>query len=168
MIAMALSCHPELLIADEPTTALDVTIQAQIMDLLFKLRDKMGMGIILITHDFGVVAEAAEHVAVMYCGKIVEAAPVRELFRRPLHPYSRGLIESIPRMDVRLNRLPIIKGAVPNPLSMPPGCSFSSRCEHSTDKCKPCVPALSDIGGRQVRCFLHSQAIEPMEAEEAV
>jgi peptide/nickel transport system ATP-binding protein len=161
MIAMALSCNPELLIADEPTTAIDVTIQAQIMDLLTELRSKIGMGVILITHDLGVVAENADRVVVMYCGKIVEEAPVKEIFKNSAHPYSAGLINSIPRMDIRVARLPIIRGTVPNLLEAPDGCNFSNRCDYCMEKCKREIPKLVKIGeGHFVRCFLHSAETE--------
>lgn len=160
MIAIALCCNPDLLIADEPTTALDVTIQAQILELISKLRDKMEMAVLLITHDLGVVAETADRVIVMYCGKIVEEAYVSDLFTSPKHPYTQGLLESIPKMDDEKERLYMIKGMVPNPLEMPKGCAFSDRCEKCTEKCKENVPALTDIGGRKVRCFLYSNKAE--------
>ncbi|MDR2750090.1 MAG: ABC transporter ATP-binding protein [Clostridiales bacterium] len=157
MIAMALSCDPQLLIADEPTTALDVTIQAQIMDLLHGLKERLGMGMILITHDLGIVAETADRVAVMYCGRIVEEAPVKELFEEPLHPYTKGLIASIPRLDVSVKRLPVIRGMVPDPTLVPKGCSFSDRCDYCLDKCKIAIPGLASVSpNRKVRCFLRS------------
>ena len=160
MIAMALSCHPELLIADEPTTALDVTIQAQILDLLYDLRKKLNMAVLLITHDLGVVAEAADRVIVMYCGRIVEEASVQDIFESPKHPYTIGLLQSIPKLDDDRDRLYMIKGMVPNPLAMPKGCAFSDRCEKCMDRCKEQVPALTKIGQNQVRCFLYSDEIE--------
>jgi peptide/nickel transport system ATP-binding protein len=136
MIAMALSCNPALLIADEPTTALDVTIQAQILELLRRLRDDHGSAIVLITHDMGVVAEIAERVAVMYAGRIVEEAPKSRLFRNPQHPYTWGLLESVPRVDrPRLRRLVAIPGAPPSPLSPPEGCRFAPRCIHRFEPC---------------------------------
>jgi peptide/nickel transport system ATP-binding protein len=162
MIAMALSCHPELLIADEPTTALDVTIQAQILELLFSLREKFNMAVLLITHDLGVVAESADRVIVMYCGRIMEEADVKTLFTSPRHPYTIGLLESIPKLDDDKKRLDIIKGMVPNPLKMPKGCPFSDRCGRSFDKCREHVPAMTEIEGTKVRCFLYS---DEMEAE---
>ena len=128
MIAMALACVPELLIADEPTTALDVTIQAQILDLMRDLRREMGTSVILITHDLGVVAEMAERVAVMYAGRIVEQAEVNELFQRPMHPYTQGLIGSIPILGRVTEHLDVIPGSVPNLINLPPGCQFASRC----------------------------------------
>ena len=160
MIAMALSCNPEVLIADEPTTALDVTIQAQILELIDKLRNKIGMAVLLITHDLGVVAETADRVVVMYCGRIVEQADVKDIFTDPLHPYTRGLLESIPRMEEDRDRLFMIKGVVPDPTKLPKGCSFADRCENCMEKCKEHMPALVDVGGRKVRCFLHSDEEE--------
>lgn len=148
MIAMAISCHPKLLIADEPTTALDVTIQAQILDLLLKLKETLGMAVILITHDLGVVAETAQRVAVMYAGKIVEEASVRELFANPLHPYTQGLLGSMPylgqgrRQGQRLNAIP---GSVPNLLALPPGCRFALRCGKAIPECHGGVPELREL-----------------------
>ena len=159
MIAMALSCNPKLLIADEPTTALDVTIQAQILDLLRRLRDDTGMAVLLITHDLGVVSETADRVVVMYCGQVVEEAEVRTLFDHPMHPYTLGLLKSIPRLeDDDSKRLYMIKGMVPNPLEMPPGCHFSDRCDSCMDICREKVPNLVDVGGHKVRCFLYENA----------
>jgi peptide/nickel transport system ATP-binding protein len=162
MIAMALSCDPELLIADEPTTALDVTIQAQILELLYKMREKFNMAVMLITHDLGVVAEAADRVIVMYCGKIVEEAEVKTLFQNPMHPYTVGLLKSIPQIDNDSDeRLYMIKGMVPNPLNMPSGCSFSDRCERCMERCTKEKPELIEIeGGHKVRCFLYEEAKE--------
>ncbi|UZT83003.1 ABC transporter ATP-binding protein [Caproicibacterium sp. BJN0003] len=161
MIAMALSCDPELLIADEPTTALDVTIQAQILDLLKQMRDKFHMAVLLITHDLGVVAETADRVLVMYCGQVVEEADVKELFEKPLHPYTLGLLKSIPRLeDESKEPLYMIKGMVPNPLHMPSGCPFSDRCERCMERCRKEMPELQEINGRKVRCFLYDQKEE--------
>lgn len=158
MIAMALACEPQLVIADEPTTALDVTIQAQILDLLYHMREKFHMAVLLITHDLGVVSEAADRVIVMYCGKIVEEADVRTLFKNPLHPYTLGLLKSIPQIDDDSDeRLYMIKGMVPNPLNMPPGCSFSDRCDRSTERCTKEIPELIEIDGHKVRCFLYDK-----------
>jgi peptide/nickel transport system ATP-binding protein len=158
MIAMALSCNPQLLIADEPTTALDVTIQAQILDLIYKLRQEFNMGVLLITHDLGVVSEVADRVVVMYCGQVVEQAKVDELFEEPLHPYTLGLLHSIPRLeDEDSKRLYMIRGQVPNPLDMPSGCPFSDRCDSCFDRCRTERPQLKDVPGkpgRSVRCFL--------------
>ena len=159
MIAMALSCNPKLLIADEPTTALDVTIQAQILDLLRRLRDDTGMAVLLITHDLGVVSETADRVVVMYCGQVVEEAEVRTLFDHPMHPDTLGLLKSIPRLeDDDSKRLYMIKGMVPNPLEMPPGCHFSDRCDSCMDICREKIPNLVDIDGHKVRCFLYENA----------
>ncbi len=156
MIAMALIGNPELLIADEPTTALDVTIQAQILDLLYHMREKFNMAVMLITHDLGVVSEAADHVIVMYCGKIVEEADVRSLFENPLHPYTLGLLRSIPRLeDENDEPLYMIKGMVPNPLKMPTGCPFSDRCDRCMDRCREEMPRLVEKDGHKVRCFLY-------------
>ncbi|HEX6979259.1 MAG TPA: ABC transporter ATP-binding protein [Alphaproteobacteria bacterium] len=145
MIAMALACDPKLLIADEPTTALDVTIQAQILDLMRKLREEMGTAIILITHDLGVVAELAHDVVVMYAGRIVEKAPVARVFEEPQHPYTIGLLGSIPKLHVVQDRLAAIEGTVPNPLSMPIGCRFSPRCPFATDRCRREAPPLVEV-----------------------
>lgn len=164
MIAMALSCSPELLIADEPTTALDVTIQAQILDLMLDLKDKFGTAILLITHDLGVVAEIADKVVVMYCGKVVEKSSVKDLFKEPLHPYTEGLLNSIPKIDEDTERLFIIPGTVPNPLELPSGCAFRDRCPKCFDKCKNSNPPLINLGNREVRCFLYeNNSIEQKE-----
>lgn len=158
MTAMALACDPELLIADEPTTALDVTIQAQILDLLYQMRERFHMAVLLITHDLGVVAEAADRVLVMYCGKIVEEADVRSLFACPMHPYTRGLMKSIPQIDDDSGeRLYMIKGMVPDPLHMPAGCSFSDRCDCRMERCIREMPELKEINGHKVRCFLYEE-----------
>lgn len=153
MIAMALACEPELLIADEPTTALDVTIEAQILDLMLKLKDKLNTAILLITHDLGVVADIAESVVVMYCGKVVEKAPVGRIFENPLHPYTEGLLQSIPRVEEKKEKLYMIPGMVPNPLKMPPGCAFSIRCRDCMEVCRKEAPPLVQVDDRQVRCF---------------
>lgn len=161
MIAMALACDPELLIADEPTTALDVTIQAQILDLVNRLREKLGMAVLLITHDLGVVAETADKVVVMYCGRVVEQATVEQLFTKPLHPYTQGLLDSIPKMDEDRERLYMIKGIVPDPIHLPKGCSFADRCDKCMDKCREHMPKLAETeDGRKVRCFLVSDEVE--------
>ncbi|HEY3316227.1 MAG TPA: ABC transporter ATP-binding protein [Bacillota bacterium] len=154
MIAMALSCNPKLLIADEPTTALDVTIQAQILDLMRRLRREFGMSILLITHDLGVIAEMAERVVVMYAGQIVEESPVTDLFDEPLHPYTQGLLRSIPRLDSGRERLHVIEGIVPNLIELPPGCRFWPRCPEAFDHCKAETPTLlPDRPERLVRCW---------------
>jgi peptide/nickel transport system ATP-binding protein len=146
MIAMALACQPRLLIADEPTTALDVTIQAQIIELMRTLQAETGTAVILITHDLGVVAEVADEVAVMYAGKIVERAPAQALFDQPQHPYTVGLLGSIPRLDVQRERLASIEGQVPNPLRRPAGCKFADRCPFAIEKCRAEVPPLLEVG----------------------
>ena len=162
MIAMALSCGPQLLIADEPTTALDVTIQAQILDLLGELKDEFGMAVLLITHAMGVVAEVAQRVAVMYAGKVVEEAPVDELFAHPRHPYTQGLIRSIPRIDtdaVHKVRLETIAGTVPKLIAPGEGCRFAPRCKHALPDCGSATPALRTVApGHRVACFLDIEA----------
>jgi oligopeptide/dipeptide ABC transporter ATP-binding protein len=162
MIAMGLACAPELLIADEPTTALDVTIQAQVLDLIRHLRDQMDVGIILITHDMGVVAEMADYVTVMYAGTAVEQAKCGDLFEKPLHPYTQGLINSIPIMGKRKERLEVIPGTVPNLINMPKGCRFADRCrarvEHQLTKCTEAEPELLKVGpAHYVRCWLYEE-----------
>ena len=153
MIAMALACGPQLLIADEPTTALDVTIQAQILDLMRGLRRDTGTAIVLITHDLGVVAEMADDVAVMYAGQIVERAPVRDLFARPEHPYTVGLLGSIPRLDEKRDRLPSIEGRVPDMSRPPPGCRFAARCPFVEPECRTTAPTLVEVApGHLSRC----------------
>ena len=154
MIAMALACKPKLLIADEPTTALDVTIQAQILELMKELRQEINSAIILITHDLGVVAEMCSHVAVMYAGHIVETCAVGELFKRPLHPYSEGLLFSVPVISKTRERLFAIEGAVPSPFAMPPGCAFSPRCKYARKECEDSLPLLAPAGeDHLVRCL---------------
>ena len=154
MIAMALSCHPKLLIADEPTTALDVTIQAQILSLMNKLKNETGTSIMLITHDLGVVAQVADNVNVMYAGKVVETAPVEELFSNPKHPYTVGLMNSMPSLAEEGKRLNTIEGSVPNPLYLPKGCYFADRCPYVTDRCKEGQPTDTNIKSRHhVGCF---------------
>ena len=159
MIAMALAAEPELLIADEPTTALDVTIQAQILDLMRKLQAERGTSVVLITHDLGVVAEMAHRVAVMYGGQVVEQAPVAELFADPKHPYTIGLLGSVPVIGRRQDSLTQIKGRVPTLIDPKPGCRFADRCPNAFDRCHQATPALVEVEpGRQVRCFLYSDA----------
>ena len=153
MIAMALSCHPELLIADEPTTALDVTIQAQVLDLMRNLQKELGTSIMFITHDLGVIREICDRVIIMYCGEIVETAKVEELFQNPCHPYTNGLLSTLPKYGVK-DKLPTIPGMVPPAGKFPKGCVFAPRCEHACEECVNCKPELFDIGdGHQVRCF---------------
>jgi peptide/nickel transport system ATP-binding protein len=159
MIAMAISCNPKLLIADEPTTALDVTIQAQILDLMTELKERFAMAVMLITHAMGVVAETAQRVVVMYAGKVVEEAPVAELFRAPLHPYTLGLIRSIPRIDLAAKnkrRLQTIAGTVPRLINPGPGCRFASRCASVRDECRGATPPLLEVApGHKIACVLH-------------
>jgi peptide/nickel transport system ATP-binding protein len=159
MIAMALSCNPKLLIADEPTTALDVTIQAQILELLNELKAKLGMAVLLITHDMGVIAETAQRVMVMYAGKVVEEASVKELFKEPLHPYTQGLLRSIPRIDTAAThkqRLEAIPGVVPSLLNLPQGCRFAPRCQYVKPMYTEKEPPLKEIKrGHKVACWLY-------------
>jgi peptide/nickel transport system ATP-binding protein len=158
MIAMGLACNPDLLIADEPTTALDVTIQAQILDLMRALRESVNTAIVLITHDLGVIAEMADDVLVMYAGKVVEHAPVRELFAAPKHPYTQGLLASIPVLGVVKDELDVIPGSVPNLLNLPPGCRFAGRCPYRMERCDQEEPPLIKIEGdvdRVARCWLY-------------
>jgi oligopeptide/dipeptide ABC transporter ATP-binding protein len=158
MIAMALACRPKLLIADEPTTALDVTIQRQILDLIKEIQVRTGTALLLITHDLGVVAETVEHVAVMYAGRIVETGSVEEVLLHPRHPYTRGLLQSIPSRGTKGKPLAVIKGVVPNPLRMPPGCKFQPRCPYAFDRCVE-EPELIEIrDGRATRCWLQDRA----------
>ncbi len=163
MIAMALACDPKLLIADEPTTALDVTIQAQILELLNELRKSRDLAVLLITHDLGVVAEVADRVAVMYTGKIVEESPVEELFARPKHPYTEGLLRSVPKLTLedvaKKERLETIEGVVPSPTNLPPGCHFEPRCPYRMPRCREEEIPLYDLEGEvKVRCVLFDLA----------
>jgi len=154
MIAMALSCRPKLLVADEPTTALDVTVQAQILELLKALQSEMDMAILLITHDMGVVAEFADRVAVMYAGKVAETAPVNTLFAHPGHPYTQALMRSIPPVDEYVHRLTTLAGTVPLPTEMPPGCRFYDRCAWAREPCRLVVPPLNEVSeGHRVACL---------------
>ncbi|MBQ7520337.1 MAG: ABC transporter ATP-binding protein [Clostridia bacterium] len=146
IIAMALTCNPKLLIADEPTTALDVTIQAQILDLMKQLKKDSDMSIILITHDLGVVAQMCDRVNVMYCGQIVESAPVNELFHDPRHKYTQGLLHSIPRLDQEADKLDVIQGSVPSIVMLPTGCRFHPRCPYATEKCRTAAPEMVQVG----------------------
>jgi len=158
MIAMALSCGPRLLIADEPTTALDVTIQAQILELLVRLKEELGMAVMLITHDLGVIADTAQRVVVMYAGRVVEEAPVRDLFANPRHPYTQGLLNSIPSLEKGAGgreRLQAIPGLVPSLLDLPPGCRFSDRCHLAVPECRAAEPELRQVGAQhRARCIL--------------
>jgi oligopeptide transport system ATP-binding protein len=167
MIAMALALEPDLIIADEPTTALDVTVQAQVMDLLAELQREYNMGLILITHDLGVVADVADKIAVMYAGRIVETAPVHELYKRPAHPYTKGLLDSIPRLDHKGQELYAIKGLPPNLQAIPPGCAFNPRCPRAQDICRQEVPPLAQVtgddgtpvAGRRSACFFWKETL---------
>jgi len=153
MIAMAIACNPKLLIADEPSTALDVTIQAQIIDLLVDLQNEKGMALVLITHDMGVVAETAKQVIVMYAGQQVEQQQVDALFATPRHPYTHALLNALPERSLHLDRLPTIEGVVPGAGDRPSGCLFSPRCEFAQDDCNQAVPAMESTGGSALRCF---------------
>ena len=153
MIAMALACEPSILIADEPTTALDVTIQAQILELIANLKDKENTSVILITHDLGIVAQIAQNIMVMYAGQCIEYAPTKTLFENPLHPYTRGLLKSIPNVSQKVDMLYSIKGTVPDSISYPPGCRFYDRCEENAPMCRECAQALLEVeAGHWVRC----------------
>ncbi len=160
MIAMALACRPAILIADEPTTALDVTVQAQILELIDRLRREFGMAVLLITHDLGVVAGNADRVAVMYAGQVVEQAPVHELFRSPAHPYTAGLLASLPRLGERRERLKMIPGQVPNPARFPAGCRFHPRCPIAQERCRTSEPTAHALSpDREVRCWRAEEVV---------
>jgi len=171
MIAMALACRPSILIADEPTTALDVTIQAQILELLKQLQREFGMAVLLITHDLGVVAETADRVAVMYAGQVVEYCDVASAFKRTLHPYTAGLKASLPRLGVRHERLRVIPGNVPNPVRFPPGCRFHPRCPVAQDRCRTDPPLQAFGSDHLSRCWraeeIAAGALDPVPGEEA-
>lgn len=161
MIAMALCCNPEVLIADEPTTALDVTIQAQILDLMKKLRDELGTSIIMITHDLGVVAEMCDRAVVMYCGSVVEEGTVEEIFNHPQHPYTQGLLASIPKLTDEKSELYNIRGTVPSLTNLPEGCRFAERCEHCSQQCRASRPGMTELSDtHKVRCFLKGDAVD--------
>ncbi|MFF2325143.1 MULTISPECIES: ABC transporter ATP-binding protein [unclassified Streptomyces] len=161
MIAMALALEPSLIIADEPTTALDVTVQAQVMDLLAELQRELNMGLILITHDLGVVADVADKIAVMYAGRIVETAPVHEIYRAPAHPYTKGLLQSIPRLDQKGRELYAIKGLPPNLLRIPPGCAFNPRCPMAQEICRGEVPPLFEVAEhRESACYFWKETLD--------
>ncbi|HEY0047854.1 MAG TPA: ABC transporter ATP-binding protein [Pyrinomonadaceae bacterium] len=173
MIAMALACDPELLIADEPTTALDVTIQAQILELLDNLRKTRKLAVLLITHDLGVVAEVADRVAVMYTGKIVEESGVEEIFRQPKHPYTQGLLRSVPKLrefgDEKITRLSTIQGTVPSPANLPEGCHFAPRCEYRMDICtKGEIPLYRINEEVKARCVLYDENVKTAQREKSV
>ena len=166
MIAMALACKPEILIADEPTTALDVTIQAQILTLMEQLKKETGTSILFITHDFGVVAEVCDDVVVMYCGRIVEKGNVYDIFANPSHPYTEGLLESIPKIGVHADELEVIPGNVPSPANMPKGCKFSDRCKYCFERCTQEEPGFADLGnGHFSRCWRNFPVFKEKEAE---
>lgn len=154
MIAMALSCHPDVLIADEPTTALDVTIQAQILDLLADLQQQLNMAVLMITHDLGVIAEVADHVAIMYAGQIVESGPADAIFHNPKHPYTQGLLASVPRLDESRERLSVIKGTVPSATQFPTGCRFASRCPSAQEQCKQQPEFVAIDASHTAACWL--------------
>ena len=160
MIAMALACQPKILIADEPTTALDVTIQAQILHLMVDMKKKFNTSMILITHDLGIVAQVADDVMVMYAGQAVECAPMRSLYKDPKHPYTSGLLKALPKMSEKVDRLHTISGAVPSAANFPDGCRFAARCEFCKEICKKKMPALYSLpDGRKVRCHLYAQGV---------
>ncbi|PJN88450.1 ABC transporter ATP-binding protein [Bacillus sp. mrc49] len=168
MIAMALACHPEVLIADEPTTALDVTIQAQILELIKSLQKDFGTAVILITHDLGVVYETCDKVAVMYAGKMVENTLAKEIFTNPKHPYTIGLLNSLPRLDLDQEELTTIPGTVPSPYDMPKGCSFAPRCAHAKSICEQAVPDLGSVGpDTLVSCWMYTPQWEKEYEAEA-
>ncbi len=161
MIAMAMALEPDLIIADEPTTALDVTVQAQVMDLLAELQREYNMGLILITHDLGVVADVADKIAVMYAGRIVETSPVHDIYRAPAHPYTKGLLDSIPRLDRKGRELYAIKGLPPNLLHIPPGCAFNPRCPRAQDVCRTDVPPLYRVSqDRASACHFWKETLD--------
>ncbi|MCA1217695.1 ABC transporter ATP-binding protein [Streptomyces sp. 8L] len=164
MIAMALALEPSLIIADEPTTALDVTVQAQVMDLLAELQRELNMGLILITHDLGVVADVADKIAVMYAGRIVETAPVHDIYKAPAHPYTRGLLDSIPRLDQKGQDLYAIKGLPPSLLNIPPGCAFNPRCPRARDVCTTDEPPLYEVSGvRRSACHFWRETLDDVD-----
>lgn len=166
IIAIALACNPKLLIADEPTTALDVTIQAQVLDLMKKLKNELGTAMIMITHDLGVVAEVADKVAIMYAGEIVESGPIEAIFENTKHPYTEGLFGSIPNLDNEVERLKPIKGLMPDPTDLPTGCKFHPRCPYATELCANREPQITDLGnGHKVKCLIHEGLVEPKEVE---
>nr|WP_130862329.1 ABC transporter ATP-binding protein [Bacilliculturomica massiliensis] len=166
VIAIALACNPKLLIADEPTTALDVTIQAQVLELIRNLRDKLGTSLLLITHDLGVVAQNCEYVAIMYAGEIVEYGELRDVFHRGAHPYTKGLFDSIPKLTEKVDRLRPIEGMMPDPANLPEGCKFHPRCQYATPECGQVQPPEVDLGGGHiVRCMRYSGG-KPIQSGE--
>lgn len=168
MIAMALSCNPKLLFADEPTTALDVTIQAQILELMKSLQEQYGMALVMITHDLGVIAEMAQRVVVMYAGKVVEYAEVHTLFKKPRHPYTWGLMNAIPKLDEDREVLYNIPGVVPDPLDFPDGCRFNTRCPLATDKCRKEEPPLVEVDENHTSaCWYVDKLVEMIKVSRA-
>ncbi|EOD00983.1 ABC transporter ATP-binding protein [Caldisalinibacter kiritimatiensis] len=166
IIAIALACNPQLLIADEPTTALDVTIQAQVLDLMNNLKNEFGTALIMITHDLGVVAEVADKVAIMYAGEIIEYGPIEAIFENTKHPYTMGLFGSIPKLDEDADRLNPIKGLMPDPTDLPTGCKFHPRCPYATELCAKQEPKVTDIGnGHKVKCLIQEGLVNPKEVE---
>ncbi len=164
VIAIALACNPSLLIADEPTTALDVTIQAQVLELMRNLREEFNTAMILITHDLGIVAETCDKVAVMYAGEVIEYATLEQLFENPKHPYTIGLFGSIPSLEHDVERLKPIKGLMPDPTNLPSGCPFHPRCSHAQDICKERKPIVANIEeGHMVKCLIYEGVIEAKE-----
>ena len=162
MLAIAVSCEPDLLIADEPTTALDVTLQAQILDLLGQIREERGLATLLITHDLGIVSQFSDRAAVMYAGQVVEEGPVAELLENPLHPYTAGLLRCVPRLGRPDVPIRPIEGSVPDMIALPPGCRFAPRCPEVMERCRVAVPPLYDRGGRRiVRCYIHESGAKP-------
>ncbi|MBC2856569.1 MAG: ABC transporter ATP-binding protein [Cetobacterium sp.] len=166
VIAIALACNPQLLIADEPTTALDVTIQAQVLDLMNDLKNKFKTSMILITHDLGVVAQVCDKVAIMYAGEIVESGSIYDIFERPKHPYTHGLFDSIPSLDSENDRLNPIKGLMPDPTNLPTGCKFHPRCPYAAEICSSRVPAVSEYNGHKYRCLVYEGLVEAPELLE--
>ncbi|MGL4988562.1 MAG: ABC transporter ATP-binding protein [Cetobacterium sp.] len=165
VIAIALACNPKLLIADEPTTALDVTIQAQVLDLMNDLKEKLKTSMILITHDLGVVAQVCDKVAIMYAGEIVESGTLYDLFENPKHPYTHGLFDSIPNLDEEVTRLKPIKGLMPDPTNLPSGCRFHPRCPHAQEACSTTIPKTTNDNGHKVKCLAYEGIINVVELQ---
>ena len=169
VIAMSIACSPELILADEPTTALDVTIQAQVLELMNELKEKLRTSLLLITHDLGVVAQVSDRVAIMYAGEIVESGTIAEVFDHPHHPYTIGLFGSIPSLDETAEKLKPIQGQMPDPTELPEGCAFAPRCPYATGACRTRKPEMTGVGGTQmVRCLAHQGVFESPELMEEV
>ena len=169
VIAMSIACSPELILADEPTTALDVTIQAQVLELMNELKEKLNTSMLLITHDLGVVAQVCDRVAIMYAGEIVETGAIDEVFDFPHHPYPIGLFDSIPTLDDKIEKLKPIKGQMPDPTDLPSGCAFSPRCPYAAQACRTCKPGMTQVGGSHtVRCLIHAGEVEAPQFQEVV